>query len=148
MRIRKRESLPKTSPYFKRDLKTGEVLEIRAPAACVMWPQKFRMKLISDWQSPSINFRQSEAHRYQQFMSVPPYTLHGQSVQFVIVHRRINPRNDWTNCLTLIQTNRKPERLLLLDPDPAMRTLMVYMFLTDLEVYGFPPLRLVGPDFA
>lgn len=138
VRIKPRFSTPGTSPYVIKDDKTGEFC-YRVPAVCVNWPQLFRMRIVRDWFCGSMVAQQAEA--YTRYMTLMPFTVQRHGVQFLVKLTGAGQRNSRVMVTTLLIADGRDEALDLYHMNPAVRSLMVYSYLTGERIGGMPKLK-------
>jgi hypothetical protein len=121
----------------------GDVLVVKTPQECTMWPQDFRLRLVRDFrpnktamtatmysETYAANGLQSKVHRVM-----------GRNVR---IHNVMEPVG--LTHVVLLRTEiidiAAKKAMYLYHDDPAMRILMVYSFLKELTIAGVPQLEV------
>lgn len=138
VRIKPRSNIP--SRYISVDPKTGDV-DYRVPSACVHWPQLFRERIVRDWIGGSSMSKQ-QGESYVRYMTVSPFTVQRIGVQFFVKRHLIQPPNGRVLVETFLLADGHDKALNLYHSNPAVRSLMVYSYLTGDPINGLPKIRL------
>lgn len=142
MPIKKRRSRRSEFVYLDKN-----ILVVKTPAECTKWPNAFRLRIVKDYTPPRQLRMSTEFHKnfVDNGNQANVYNVAGKQVKVVQPFQPIASaqivviRTDVIN----VQTGM---RLFLHHNDPAMRMLMVYAFLNDLEIGGVPKLDIAPCD--
>lgn len=136
----KRRLSARRSSYVYTD---NGVLVVKTPAACTRWPNDFRLRIVRDYAKPKTLFSASEfeQHFLHNDKQKTVYNVEGQRVRVINTYKELSSGQVvlLTNEIHRLDIRTK---LTFEHPDPAMRILMVYAYLTDASIGGVPKLHV------
>lgn len=144
VKIRKRS--PVSSQYVYLD---NGLVVVKTPPACAKWDHNFRLRIIRDYAAPrSLRLTNQFIKHYENMGgATATYKIQGVNVQ---VHQPYEVVTESPNHVIVTRTDvvnvDTGSKLFLYHPDPAMRVLMVYCFLTGEMFGGLPKLRIAEAD--
>lgn len=140
VKIKPRFSTPGVSRYVIKDNKTGDIC-YRVPPQCVCWPQSFRERVVGAWNGSGFLLEQ-QAEAYVRFMTLTPFTVQHVGVEFSVrlIHNHIPGR---IFAETRLYADGHEAAINLYHPNPAVRSLMIYSYITGDYIGGMPKLKYV-----
>ena len=119
-------------------LDENETLVVRTPSRCTFWHNGFRIHVVSGYLKPDTLLDVSAAQRRTQEQG-QVYKVEGRQVVFKQIFNPIeNMRSKVILKANLVVDLTKKKAVVLDSPDPAMRMLTVYAFLTGEDINGLP----------
>lgn len=123
-------------------------LQIKTPAPCTKWDQEFRLRIVRDYVPPRTLRSIAEHKRLLQTLNNEDktYRIGGKLLRVRHPTENIDQPNYTVILRTDVQNLSSGKEMFLRHPDPAMRILMVYTFLTGEDIYGVPDLQIADID--
>lgn len=145
MPIKKRKEIPpapKRENYVYTD--TDGLIVIKTPPACSRWPQPFRMRIVRDYVPPKTIKTASDYHSHfsDNGYQNETYLVQGKKL---MVRQPIEALDNQTHLIVLrteVIDVRDCKAMFLYHEDPAIRSLMVYSFITGETLGGIPRLEI------
>lgn len=117
-------------------LDKNEELVVRTPSRCTSWNNSFRIHVVGDYSKPDTLIDAAIAQRRMADMA-GIYKIEGRTVKFQQNYEKIgNMRSKVIVKESLVIDVQKRKALVLNSPDPALRMLAVYSFLTGEDIHG------------
>lgn len=119
----------------------GDSVVVRTPSSCTSWHNDFRIHIVKDYSAPNTLVNAVES-KHRNTGKV--YAIQGQRVSFEQSYRTLqNMEAKLVVEQTLVVNVGTKKAMELNDPDPAMRILMVYAFLTGEDIPGLSPYTVI-----
>lgn len=141
-------SIKKRTPFSKYVYLDDSVLVVRTPPECSKWAQDFRLRIVRDYVKPRtmkllIEFERNFINNgYQEAV----YRVMRKSVGVKQAYQGVPDSSQVIVINTKIIDYDSKQVLYLKHDNPAMRMLMVYAFLTGMQVGGMPTLDVAPLD--
>lgn len=143
MAIKPRKMFTESSRYIKYCAHT-KTYELRVPSPVVSWPQAFRECLVTHYVNNKDTISLADFDVYKQTMESRDWVLHKQRVGFrVIFFTQRTGSSNRRHPVTFLHSSINDKALLIDSANPAMRSLMVYSFLTGEAIGGLPKLKFI-----
>lgn len=149
MPIRKRSSTKatqKTKAYVVLNPKGG--LIVRTPATCTSWDNNFRQRITAGYTAPKTvrNQRTYEEEYEKQALGHEVYKVAKQKLRVVQPAEYLENSPYVIVLRTDVENLTTGKKLFLNHEDPAMRMLMIYVFITGEKISGVPELHIADID--
>lgn len=150
MPIKKRSSAntsKSATPHYVFVNPAGGLI-IRTPAACTYWDNDFRARVTAGYAKPktaklrSAHYEQYVKHDYDN----KEYKVAKQRLKLVHIIEDMPNSPVVVVLRTEVHNLTTGKKLYLNHDDPAMRMLMIYVFITGTFVYGVPQLHIADID--
>jgi hypothetical protein len=145
MPIKRRKELP-PAPKRTNFVYTDDdgLIVVKTPPACSRWPQPFRMRIVRDYVPPKTikTYTDYEAKFVENGYQDEVYVVQGIKLK---VRQPIEALDNSTHVVILrteIVNIREDKSMFLYHDDPAIRSLMVYSFITGERLGGIPQLQI------
>lgn len=144
----------RTSSKVKENVKTYVFLNpkggliVRTPATCTYWDMEFRKRITAGYAKPrSAKLRNSHVENYEKHgLHDAVYSVAGNKLKVQQIVENIGTAAYVVVLRTEVHNLTTGKKLFLNHEDPAMRMLMVYVFLTGDKVPGVPQLHIADID--